>query len=113
MSFISVRQVSKRFGATAALTDVGFDVERGRIHGLLGENGAGKSTLMKVLSGMLRPDEGVVRVDGMALPLGIRKHPEGPAWRWLIRNSVPRLTSPSAPNWHFRNCRAEQAVLFR
>jgi ribose transport system ATP-binding protein len=70
MSFISVRGVSKRFGATAALTDVGFDVEQGQIHGLLGENGAGKSTLMKVLSGMLRPDAGAVRVDGTELSLG-------------------------------------------
>lgn len=70
MPHLSVRSVSKRFGATAALTGVSFDVGPGQIHGLLGENGAGKSTLMKVLSGMLVPDSGNVYIDGEDLLLG-------------------------------------------
>jgi ribose transport system ATP-binding protein len=70
MSFITINNVSKQFGATAALTDVGFTVERGKIHGLLGENGAGKSTLMKVLAGVVRPDAGEVTIDGVPLHLG-------------------------------------------
>ena len=60
----SVAGVAKRFGATVALDGVDFDVGRGEIHGVVGENGAGKSTLIRILSGVHRPDRGVVRVDG-------------------------------------------------
>ena len=47
-----------------ACDDVDFVLERGRIHGVLGENGAGKSTLMKILIGLVLPDEGSIAVDG-------------------------------------------------
>lgn len=56
--------VSRRFGQVLALDDVTFSVPRGQIHGLLGENGAGKTTLIRALSGLDRPDEGSVVVDG-------------------------------------------------
>ena len=61
---LSVRGVTKRFGATVALQRVDLDVQRGEIVGLLGENGAGKSTLVGVLSGILRSDAGEILVDG-------------------------------------------------
>ncbi len=61
---LSVRRLSKRFGAVPALVDVDLDFEAGEIHALLGENGAGKSTLMNVLSGLYRPDSGGVALDG-------------------------------------------------
>jgi ribose transport system ATP-binding protein len=70
MTHIEIRNVSKRFGATTALSDVSMSVETGQIHGLLGENGAGKSTLMKVLSGVVRPDAGEVDIGGRRLQLG-------------------------------------------
>ena len=70
MAHIEIRSVSKRFGATAALSDVSMSVETGQVHGLLGENGAGKSTLMKVLSGVVRPDAGEVNIGGRRLQLG-------------------------------------------
>ena len=57
---LSVKNVSKRFGVTQALDDVCMDVVKGEIHALLGENGAGKSTLIKVLSGVVIPDEGEI-----------------------------------------------------
>ena len=60
----SVEGVSKRFGATVALDGVDFDVAFGEIHAIVGENGAGKSTLIRILSGVHRPDRGVVRIDG-------------------------------------------------
>ena len=60
----SVEGISKRFGATVALDGVDFDVAFGEIHAIVGENGAGKSTLIRILSGVHRPDRGVVRIDG-------------------------------------------------
>src|SRR5262245_39073655 len=61
---VEMRAVSKRFGETVALREVDFTLERGEIHGLLGENGAGKTTLMNVLSGLYHADAGVVVLDG-------------------------------------------------
>ncbi|TVR32140.1 MAG: sugar ABC transporter ATP-binding protein [Nitriliruptor sp.] len=62
--------IVKRFGGTVAVDDVSIAVARGEIHGLVGENGAGKSTLMRVLAGVLAPNEGEVRVDGALLDPG-------------------------------------------
>ncbi len=56
--------VSQRYGGVAALKDVAFEVQTGEIHALLGENGAGKSTLVRVLTGVLVPDAGELRLDG-------------------------------------------------
>ncbi len=56
--------VGKSFGATRALDDVTFELGRGEVHALIGENGAGKSTLMKILSGAIAPDAGVMEIDG-------------------------------------------------
>jgi ribose transport system ATP-binding protein len=56
--------VVKRFGGVQALRGVDFDLRRGEIHALLGENGAGKSTLMNILSGVVEPDSGEMRIDG-------------------------------------------------
>ena len=63
---VAVRMVgvTKRFGAVVACDRADFSLERGRIHGLLGENGAGKSTLMKILIGLVTPDAGEIYVHG-------------------------------------------------
>jgi ribose transport system ATP-binding protein len=58
------QNVRKRFGATAALDGVDFEVKAGEIHALVGENGAGKSTLVRILGGLFRPDEGHVAIGG-------------------------------------------------
>jgi ribose transport system ATP-binding protein len=50
--------VSKRFGGVRALSNADIAVEAGRIHAVLGENGAGKSTLIKIMAGVVAPDEG-------------------------------------------------------
>jgi ABC-type sugar transport system ATPase subunit len=70
---IEARNIVKRFGGVTAVNDVGLAVSPGEIHALVGENGAGKSTLMKVLAGILKPDEGEVLVDGHALAAGSAK----------------------------------------
>ncbi|MEY2981470.1 MAG: hypothetical protein RL562_1697 [Planctomycetota bacterium] len=61
---LRMRGVSKRFGATVALSNVDLLVRPGEVHALIGENGAGKSTLMKILSGALSPDSGSLELDG-------------------------------------------------
>ena len=64
MTHLRLRDVRKRFGATAALDGVDFEVAGGEVHALIGENGAGKSTLMNILSGMFAPDGGEMLLDG-------------------------------------------------
>ena len=61
---LSVTGAVKRFGGVHALRGVDFDLMAGEIHALLGENGAGKSTLINLISGVHRPDEGTIRIDG-------------------------------------------------
>lgn len=55
--------ISKSFPGVKALQDVSFSVNKGEVHGLVGENGAGKSTLMKVMSGVYRADEGKIFIE--------------------------------------------------
>ena len=61
---IHVRNITKRYGAIEALKGVSFDIEPGEIVGLLGPNGAGKSTAIKIITGFLHPDDGVIKIDG-------------------------------------------------
>lgn len=58
---IGVAALKKRLGRNQALDGVNFDFAPGELHGLIGPDGAGKTTLMRVLMGLLRPDEGAVR----------------------------------------------------
>jgi ribose transport system ATP-binding protein len=75
---LRLRGIRKRFGATAALDGVDFDVSGGEVHALIGENGAGKSTLMNILSGTFAPDEGEMFLDDVpyapSQPADARRH---------------------------------------
>ena len=64
---ISIRGVTKYFGSHTVLSDVTFDVPRGKITAVLGPSGTGKSVLLKTVIGLLRPDAGEVLVDGEAI----------------------------------------------
>jgi simple sugar transport system ATP-binding protein len=64
-SLLSARGISKRFGGVAALRDVSVEIRAGEVHCLAGENGSGKSTLIKVISGVVTPDAGVIEVGGV------------------------------------------------
>src|SRR3954468_11723502 len=56
--------ISKRYGGVRALENAELTIDAGRIHAVLGENGAGKSTLIKVLAGVVQPDEGRMTFEG-------------------------------------------------
>ncbi len=63
---VELRGITKKFGAVTACDGVDLVLQRGKIHGILGENGAGKSTLMKILIGLVLPDAGSITIDGTA-----------------------------------------------
>ena len=70
---LSIRGVSKAFGALQALKDVSFEVTQGQIHGVIGPNGSGKTTLFNCISGHLRPEAGSIQLAGRALT-GLAPH---------------------------------------
>ena len=61
---LSLRGISKNFGAVSALTDIDLDVHAGEVVALVGDNGAGKSTLVKILAGVHQPSAGTVQFRG-------------------------------------------------
>jgi ABC-2 type transport system ATP-binding protein len=66
MSVIEVRGLTKRFGPVLAVDHLSFEVERGTVVGFLGPNGAGKTTTLRMLLGLVRPDEGTATINGRA-----------------------------------------------
>src|SRR4051794_5459948 len=73
---IVAQGVSRSFGAVAAVRDASFEAHEGRVTGLIGPNGAGKTTLLLMLSSLLAPDAGTIRigdVDPMQSPAEARK----------------------------------------
>ena len=64
MSYLEMNNITMRFPGVTALDHVNFQLELGEVHVLLGENGAGKSTLIKILSGINKPSEGNLTIDG-------------------------------------------------
>ncbi|MBP8292845.1 MAG: sugar ABC transporter ATP-binding protein [Caldilineaceae bacterium] len=75
---LEVKQISKSFAGNHVLQAVGFSVEPGQVHALVGENGAGKSTLMNIIGGILQPDAGQIYFAGapvaFASPLDAMKN---------------------------------------
>jgi len=74
---VEVESITKIYGKQKALDNVSFTINSGEIVGILGPNGAGKSTIMKIITGFLYPEAGVVRVNGLLVgenSLEIRRH---------------------------------------
>ncbi len=70
---IELRGLRKKFGEVEAVRDVSFSASDGAVVGLLGPNGAGKTTTLRMLSGLMRPDAGSIRLDDadvVADPIG-------------------------------------------
>ena len=68
---IHVENLTKNYGAIAAVDQISFEIQKGEILGLLGPNGAGKTTTLRMLTGFLRPSTGTIRVK----ELDIDRHP--------------------------------------
>jgi ABC-2 type transport system ATP-binding protein len=65
---IKAENLKKHYGATVAVDDVSFEVQKGQTFGLLGPNGAGKTTTIQLLCGLLKPDAGKITLDGKTDP---------------------------------------------
>jgi len=62
---IAVQKLRKCFGDVEAVSDISFSVRQGELFGFLGPNGAGKTTTINMLTGLARPDEGIIRIGGI------------------------------------------------
>jgi ABC-2 type transport system ATP-binding protein len=65
MAPVEIRDLSKRYGRFAAVEELSFNIEAGRVTGFLGPNGAGKSTTVRALLGLVRPSSGSATFDGV------------------------------------------------
>ena len=65
MSLLAFENVSKSYGSTPALSNVTLHIPEGKIVGLLGPNGSGKTTLIKLINGLLQPEQGHILIDNM------------------------------------------------
>ena len=68
---LECRDLTKKYGGLTALDHISFSVGSGKMIGLLGPNGSGKTTFIKLLTGLLQPDDGSILVDGMAPGVGV------------------------------------------
>lgn len=66
MSLLKVQDIVKTYGDKRAVNRLSFEVQQGEIYGLLGANGAGKTTTMRMILGLILPDEGEIRYEGRA-----------------------------------------------
>lgn len=64
MALLEVRNLSIFFGGLRAVDDFGIEVEKGCLYGLIGPNGAGKTTVFNLLTGVYKPNEGIIKLDG-------------------------------------------------
>jgi ABC-2 type transport system ATP-binding protein len=104
---IEVTRLSRRFGAKLALSEIDLSLPRGRVYGLVGANGAGKTTLIRHLLGLLRAENGAVRIfgrDPVEDPVGVlsrigylSEEPDLPGWMRV--DELMRYTRAFYPSW--------------
>ncbi len=100
MNTLSLKGVSRRFGAVQALDAVDLTVTSGNVHALMGENGAGKSTLIHLLAGLDRPDGGQMTLNGTPIATGSPSAVRAAGLRFIHQelHAVPGLSV--AENMH-------------
>ncbi len=91
---ITMEGIHKSFPGVQALEDVDFTLKRGEIHALVGENGAGKSTLIKIMTGVERPDQGTLTLEGKEVLIKSPQHAQdlGISTVYQEVNLCPNLT---------------------
>ena len=73
MSMIEVKNVTKRYGDKTVVDDLNFEVNEGEIFGFIGPSGSGKTTTIRLLTGVIRPTEGQVRLMGRTRRTRLRR----------------------------------------
>jgi ABC-2 type transport system ATP-binding protein len=104
---IAVSDLTRRFGARAALSSVNLMIPRGGVYGLVGANGAGKTTLIRHVLGLLRAEEGSVRVfgrDPVVDPVGVLSRigylsEENDLPGWMRVGELMRYSAAFYPGW--------------
>ena len=74
MGILDVRNCTKKFGGLVAVKDLNMSLNQGDLYGLIGPNGAGKTTIFNLITGVYKPDEGSIELDGKAIH---RQRPSG------------------------------------
>ncbi|MGV8832258.1 MAG: sugar ABC transporter ATP-binding protein [Devosia sp.] len=94
MPLLSLKDVTKAYGGVPALKGVDLAIARGEIHALMGENGAGKSTLIKILAGVVAPDDADIRIDDKPVEIGSPRQAYRLGLRFIHQefNVVPALS---------------------
>ena len=123
MELLALRGITKRFGATLALSDADFDLRAGEVHALVGANGAGKSTLSRIISGHVQPDRGEMLLEGRpvrhvgareAIRDGISMVTQetslAPDLSVLENIMLPRLAMPGRLRWRELRARARELI---
>jgi ribose transport system ATP-binding protein/rhamnose transport system ATP-binding protein len=123
MELLALRGITKRFGATLALSDADFDLRAGEVHALVGANGAGKSTLSRIISGHVQPDRGEMLLEGRAVRhVGAREAIRdgismvtqetslAPDLSVLENIMLPRLAMPGRLRWRELRARARELI---
>lgn len=106
---VDVQGLSRAFGASKALNDVTLQLKPGLVYGLVGSNGAGKSTLIRHLLGLMKPQQGTVRVlglDPVKSPVEVLAHigylsEERDLPEWMRIDELLRYTSAFYPGWDY------------
>jgi len=123
MELLALRGITKRFGATLALSDADFDLRSGEVHALVGANGAGKSTLSRIISGHVQRDRGEMLLEGRpvrhvgareAIRDGISMVTQetslAPDLSVLENIMLPRLAMPGRLRWRELRARARELI---
>ena len=67
MALLEVKNLGISFGGLRAVDNVNLEIEKGQLYGLIGPNGAGKTTIFNLLTGVYRPTDGTIKIDGVDL----------------------------------------------